>query len=208
MKILKKLCAVVLSGCLFLCGSGFSNNKYESVQTIELKSDLSTGFVWNVEVVNLNSPKNQWTRQGEDENIEDKKDDNNENEEEKDNVEKKHMFKAGEVEISHDFKSDNEDPTVCGEEGTDVFTIRGKKEGMVVLAFECKKCGSEEREENDRDQKCVKEVAAAVIRVNEEKKIKIVGYAYIDVDELNEYMKSFGNIEKDKRLFLKQACLR
>ena len=54
MKILKKICALALTGCLFLCGSGFSN-KYEDVQIIELKSNPSTGFVWNVEVVNLKS---------------------------------------------------------------------------------------------------------------------------------------------------------
>ena len=43
MEILKRLCVVVLIGCLFLCGSGFSN-KYEDVQIIELKSNPSTGF--------------------------------------------------------------------------------------------------------------------------------------------------------------------
>ena len=121
MKILKKLCAVVLSGCLFLCGSGFSN-KYEDVQTIELKSNPSTGFVWNVEVINLEFPEN------------DVKDDV-ESEEEKDDMEQKYIFNAGEVEISHDFISDNENPTVCGAGGPDIFTIMGKKEGMAFLEF-------------------------------------------------------------------------
>ena len=50
MEILKRLCVVVLIGCLFLCGSGFSN-KYEDVQIIELKSNPSTGFRWKFEVL-------------------------------------------------------------------------------------------------------------------------------------------------------------
>ena len=213
MKILKRLGAVVLSGCLFLCGSGFSN-KYEDVQTIELKSNPLTGFVWNVEVVNLKSPENNENGEIKDEDIEDQKDNNKgneeeeENEEEKDDVEKKHIFKAGEVEISRDFRSDNEDPTVCGAGGTDIFTVVGKKEGMAFLALKCERCINEECEGDDCDQKCAREVALVVVRVNEEKKIKIVGYIYIDVDELYEYMKFFVNIEKDKGLFLRQACLR
>ena len=52
MKIVKKICALVLIGCLFLCGSGFSN-KYEDVQTIELKSNPTTGYSWNVETIDL-----------------------------------------------------------------------------------------------------------------------------------------------------------
>lgn len=200
MKILKRLCVVVLIGCLFLCGSGFSN-KYEDVQIIELKSNPSTGFVWNVEVINSESPENNESDEIKDEDIENKKDNNKDNEEEKDDIEKKHIFKAGDVEISRDFRSDNEDPTVCGAGGTDIFTIMGKKEGMVALEFKCERCGNEERERDDCDQACVKEVALLVVRVNEEKKIKIVGYIYIDVDEIQEYMKSFVNIEKDQKLF-------
>ena len=52
MRILKKICALVLTGCLFLCGSGFSN-EYEDVQTIELKSNPTTGYSWNVTTVDL-----------------------------------------------------------------------------------------------------------------------------------------------------------
>ena len=49
MSILKKLCAVMLSGSLFLCGSGFSN-KYEDVQTVELKSNPTTGWYWETQI--------------------------------------------------------------------------------------------------------------------------------------------------------------
>ncbi|MBQ9491762.1 MAG: protease inhibitor I42 family protein [Firmicutes bacterium] len=52
MKIVKKICALVLIGCLFLCGSGFSN-KYEDVQIIELKFNPITGYSWNVETIDL-----------------------------------------------------------------------------------------------------------------------------------------------------------
>ena len=52
MKVLKKLCAVVLSGCLFLCGSGFSND-YEDIQIIELKSNPTTEYSWNVKTIDL-----------------------------------------------------------------------------------------------------------------------------------------------------------
>ena len=75
------------------------------------------------------------------------------------------------------------------------------------LTFKCKRCGNEECEEDDCDQKCAKEVVFVVVRVNEEKKVKIVGYIDIDVDELNEYMKSFRGIEKGKILFSNQTCL-
>ena len=234
MKILKKICALALTGCLFLCGSGFSN-KYEDVQIIELKSNPSTGFVWNVEVVNLKSQEDDEKDNIEDEYIEDKKKDGNENEEEekddkkenkmeieedseniediidmeekKDDMRKKHIFKTGEVEISRDFISDNEDPAICGAGGTDIFTIRGKEEGFVILSLEYKRCGNEECDKDDCDPTCAKEVVFVVVRVNEEKKVKIVGYVDIDVDEIHEYMKSFWNLEKDKRLFLSQECL-
>ena len=262
MKILKKICALALTGCLFLCGSGFSN-KYEDVQIIELKSNPSTGFVWNVEVVNLKSQEDDEKDNIEDEYIEDKKKDGNENEEEekddkkenkmeneedseniediidmeeeekddkkedkmeneedseniediidmeekKDDMRKKHIFKTGEVEISRDFISDNEDPAICGAGGTDIFTIRGKEEGFVILSLEYKRCGNEECDKDDCDPTCAKEIALVVVRVNEERKVKIVGYIDIDVDEIHEYMKSFWDLEKDKRLFLSQECL-
>lgn len=228
MKILKKICALVLTGCLFLCGSGFSN-KYEDVQIIELKSNPSTGFVWNVEVVNLKSQEYDEKDNIEDEYIEDKKKDGNENEEEekddkkedkmeneedseniediidmeekKDDMRKKHIFKTGEVEISRDFISDNEDPAICGAGGTDIFTIRGKEEGFVILSLEYKRCGNEECEKDDCDPICVKEVVFVVVRVNEGKKVKIVGYVDIDVDEIREQIKFPECIEKDKKLF-------
>ena len=37
---------------LFLCGSGFSND-YEDIQIIELKSNPTTGYSWNVANVDL-----------------------------------------------------------------------------------------------------------------------------------------------------------
>ena len=52
MKILKKIYALVLIGCLFLCGSGFSNN-YEDIQMIELKFNPTTGYSWNVKTIDL-----------------------------------------------------------------------------------------------------------------------------------------------------------
>ena len=234
MKILKKICALALTGCLFLCGSGFSN-KYEDVQIIELKSNPSTGFVWNVEVVNLKSQEDDEKDNIEDEYIEDKKEDGNENEEEekddkkenkmeneedseniediidmeekKDDMRKKHIFKTGEVEISRDFISDNEDPAICGAGGTDIFTIRGKEEGFVILSLEYKRCGNEECDKDDCDSTCAKEVVFVVVRVNEEKKVKIVGYVDIDVDEIREQIKFPECTEKDKKIFLSQARL-
>ena len=234
MKILKKICALALTGCLFLCGSGFSN-KYEDVQIIELKSNPSTGFVWNVEVVNLKSQEDDEKDNIEDEYIEDKKKDGNENEEEekddkkenkmeieedseniediidmeekKDDMRKKHIFKTGEVEISRDFISDNEDPAICGAGGTDIFTIRGKEEGFVILSLEYKRCGNEECDKDDCDPTCAKEVVFVVVRVNEEKKVKIVGYVDIDVDEISEQIKFPECTEKDKKIFLSQARL-
>ncbi|MBQ9491763.1 MAG: protease inhibitor I42 family protein [Firmicutes bacterium] len=234
MKILKKICALALTGCLFLCGSGFSN-KYEDVQIIELKSNPSTGFVWNVEVVNLKSQEDDEKDNIEDEYIEDKKKDGNENEEEekddkkenkmeieedseniediidmeekKDDMRKKHIFKTGEVEISRDFISDNEDPAICGAGGTDIFTIRGKEEGFVILSLEYKRCGNEECDKDDCDPTCAKEVVFVVVRVNEEKKVKIVGYVDIDVDEIREQIKFPECTEKDKKIFLSQARL-
>ena len=234
MKILKKICALALTGCLFLCGSGFSN-KYEDVQIIELKSNPSTGFVWKVEVVNLKSQEDDEKDNIEDEYIEDKKKDGNENEEEekddkkedkmenegdskniediidmeekKDDMRKKHIFKTGEVEISRDFISDNEDPAICGAGGTDIFTIRGKEEGFVILSLEYKRCGNEECDKDDCDPTCAKEVVFVVVRVNEEKKVKIVGYVDIDVDEISEQIKFPECTEKDKKIFLSQARL-
>ncbi len=234
MKILKKICALALTGCLFLCGSGFSN-KYEDVQIIELKSNPSTGFVWNVEVVNLKSQEDDEKDNIEDEYIEDKKKDGNENEEEekddkkedkmenegdseniediidmeekKDDMRKKDIFKTGEVEISRDFISDNEDPAICGAGGTDIFTIRGKEEGFVILSLEYKRCGNEECDKDDCDPTCAKEVVFVVVRVNEEKKVKIVGYVDIDVDEIREQIKFPECTEKDKKIFLSQARL-
>ena len=52
MKIVKKICALVLIGCLFLCGSGFSND-YENIQMIELKFNPITGYSWNVRTIDL-----------------------------------------------------------------------------------------------------------------------------------------------------------
>ena len=52
MKMLKKICALVLIGCLFLCGSGF-NNQYEDVQIIEVKFNPIIGYSWNVETIDL-----------------------------------------------------------------------------------------------------------------------------------------------------------
>ena len=99
MKILKKICALVLTGCLFLYGSGFSN-KYEDVQTIELKSNPSTAYSWNFEVLEgLVDP-------------------------------------VGEVEISHTFQSNSNDKHLCGAGGTDIFKIKGVKEGKIAIVFE------------------------------------------------------------------------
>ena len=104
MSILKKLCAVMLSGSLFLCGSGFSN-KYEDVQTIELKSNSTTGWNWEVQV----------REYGE--------------------LEEECESWCGKVEIAHTFKSDSKDKVICGGGGTDIFSITGKKEGSVTLEF-------------------------------------------------------------------------
>lgn len=109
MSILKKLCAVMLSGSLFLCGSGFSN-KYEDVQTVELKSNPTTGWYWETQI-----------REYEE----------SETEEEYSECKPK----RGKVEVAHTFKSDIGDDSICGTGGTDVFNITGKKEGGVVLEF-------------------------------------------------------------------------
>ena len=128
-------------------------------------------------------------------------------EEKKDDMPKKHIFKTGEVEISRDFISDNEDPAICGAGGTDIFTIRGKEEGFVILSLEYKRCGNEECDKDDCDPTCAKEVVFVVVRVNEEKKVKIVGYVDIDVDEIREQIKFPECTEKDKKIFLSQARL-
>ena len=81
MNILKKLCAVMLSGSLFLCGSGFSN-KYEDVQTIELKSNSTTEFVWKHKVLtHSNDQKNKTLMFANDEDKEEKPNNLKENKE-------------------------------------------------------------------------------------------------------------------------------
>ncbi len=131
MKILKRLCAVVLSGCLFLCGSGFSN-KYEDVQTIELKSNPTTGYSWDFEVLEgLVDP-------------------------------------VGEVEISRTFESDNKNDLICGTGGTEIFEIKGVKEGKVGLLFEYKRVRDTKEDCND--------VIGVIPHVNKSGKIKILRY--------------------------------
>ena len=109
MKILKKICSLVLTGCLFLCGSGFSN-KYEDVQIVKLESNPTTGWRWEAQVREYKEPerKEECSRC---------------------------KTKRGKVEITHAFESDSQDETICGAGGTDIFEIKGVEEGTVNLEF-------------------------------------------------------------------------
>lgn len=109
MKILKKLCVGVLCCGLFLCGSGF-NNKYEDVQTIELKSNPSTGWGWEAQVREYKEPENGEGCSG-------------------------CKSNRGKVEITHTFEPDSQDEAICGAGGTDIFEIKGVEEGTVHLEF-------------------------------------------------------------------------
>ena len=149
MSILKKMCAVMLSGSLFLCGSGFSN-KYEDVQTIELKSNAEWNWVVQIEEC--------------DEYLESE-------------------LEQGEVEITRTFKCDSNNDSICSEATTTIFSVTGKKEGIVALGFVLVKhdlCVDDEK------------AVVAILRVNEKKQIKMIGFW--DFDELA--------LASNKKLFL------
>ena len=109
MSILKRLCAITLSSCLFLCGSGFSN-RYKGVQRVNLESDPTTVWQWEAQVREYKESEKEEECSG-------------------------CRSKRGAVEVAHTFKSDIGDDSICGTGGTDVFNITGKKEGGVVLEF-------------------------------------------------------------------------
>ena len=109
MKILKRLCAAILSGCLFLCGSGFSN-EYKDVQRIKLASNPSTGWYWEAQVREYKEPENEEGCC-------------------------RCKSKQGKVEITRTFKSDSKDDSICGVGGTELFEIKGVQEGTVNLEF-------------------------------------------------------------------------
>lgn len=144
MKILKRLCTVVLIGCLFLCGSGFSN-QYKDVQTIELTSNPTTGWHWETQIREYREPENEEGDCG-------------------------CKSNRGKIEIAHTFESDSKDDAICGAGGTDIFEIKGVKEGTVNLEFLFVK--------NDNGLKRIdaNKTIWATLCVNESKQIKIVSF--------------------------------
>lgn len=144
MSILKRLCAITLSSCLFLCGSGFSN-RYKGVQRVNLESDPTTVWQWEAQVREYKESEKEEECSG-------------------------CRSKRGAVEITHTFKPDSKDDSICGAGGTDIFEIKGVKEGTVNVEFL--------RVRNDNGFKRIdaEKTIWATVCVNESKQIKIVSF--------------------------------
>ena len=147
MKILKRLCAVFLIGCLFLCGSGFGNG-YKDVQTVTLEKN-SSGCRWKVQTREYSEP-------------------------EKKEKCSEYKSKRGKVKVTHTFKSDSKDDSICDADGKDIFEIRGVKEGTVTLEFVLVK--------NDDDCEYIdgNKTIWVNLCVNESKQVEIVGFRTSD----------------------------
>lgn len=90
------------------------------------------------------------------------------------------LEESGKVSITETFKSDKQDDEmICGAGGTNIFEIKGEKEGKVVIKFDYMRPWSNE---------IPLETVLVTVKVNSEGKVKVSDYSSYEVVE-NGYRK-------------------